>query len=211
MLTQHSRYNWTFLLTVSSLLHCIPQTDRVSGLSPFAGECDVETMGNVTVGKYDFNDEAFDTVSADCMDFIAKLLKKNPKERLTAYDALKHRWVKKKPHYYPTSSKPAGSPLSFKAVYQVSFLLQIFLFTRSLCSSWSKESESKLRWWLCCGTGDFTTCHLALSSQRAQRSLKVREEHFVAKSSKLRLLLFLRITQSSAQPCWCLQVERKVV
>lgn len=140
MLTlQLSTNNWTFLLTVFFLLHCIPQTDRVSGLSPFAGECDVETMGNVTVGKYDFNDEAFDTVSADCMDFIAKLLKKNPKERLTAYDALKHRWVKKKPQYYPTSSKPAGSPLSFKAVYQVSFLLQIFLFTRSLCTSWSEE------------------------------------------------------------------------
>lgn len=89
----------------------------MSGLSPFAGECDAETMGNVTVGKYDFNDEAFDTVSADCMDFITKLLKKNPTERLTAHDALKHRWVKKKPQYYPTNSKPAGSPLSFKAVY----------------------------------------------------------------------------------------------
>jgi myosin-light-chain kinase len=36
-------------------------------------------MANVTVGKYDFLDEAFDNVSADCMDFITKLLMKDPK------------------------------------------------------------------------------------------------------------------------------------
>jgi serine/threonine protein kinase len=90
----------------------------VSGLSPFAGECDVETMGNVTIGKYDYNDEAFDSVSADCMDFITRLLKKDSKERLTARDAKKHVWVKKKPQYHPTSSK-TGSPVSINSVYMV--------------------------------------------------------------------------------------------
>lgn len=50
---------------------------RVSGLSPFAGETDVETMGNVTIGKYDFLDEAFDTVSPEAIDFITKLLEKD--------------------------------------------------------------------------------------------------------------------------------------
>lgn len=87
-------------------------------MSPFAGDCDVETMGNVTVGKYDYNDEAFDTVSADCMDFITKLLKKNATERMTARDAKKHCWVKKKPQYHPTNSKASTSPLS--SVYLVS-------------------------------------------------------------------------------------------
>ena len=51
----------------------------MSGLSPFAGETDIETMANVTVGKYDFIDEAFDNVSADAIDFISKLLVKDPK------------------------------------------------------------------------------------------------------------------------------------
>lgn len=54
-------------------------TYRVSGLSPFAGETDVETMANVTIGKYDFLDEAFDTVSPDAIDFITKLLEKDPR------------------------------------------------------------------------------------------------------------------------------------
>jgi myosin-light-chain kinase len=52
---------------------------RVSGLSPFAGETDIETMANVTIGKYDFQDDAFVPVSTDAMDFIERLLRKDPK------------------------------------------------------------------------------------------------------------------------------------
>lgn len=91
----------------------------VSGLSPFAGNCDVETMGNVTVGKYDFNDEAFDNISADCIDFITKLLVKEQDDRMTANQALRHRWVKKKPQYTPTKSKTTSTNISlpFKALY----------------------------------------------------------------------------------------------
>lgn len=74
-------------------------------------------MGNVTVGKYDFNDEAFDNVSAECIDFITKLLMKEHGERLTAREALRHKWVKRKPQYYPTNAKPSSSPLSLKAAY----------------------------------------------------------------------------------------------
>lgn len=34
-------------------------------------------MANVTIGKYDFDDEAFKTVSKEALDFIAKLLLKD--------------------------------------------------------------------------------------------------------------------------------------
>ena len=36
---------------------------RVSGLSPFMGDTDLETMANVTIAEYDYEDEAFDNVS----------------------------------------------------------------------------------------------------------------------------------------------------
>lgn len=62
-------------------------------------------MANVTIGKYDFLDEAFDTVSPDAIDFITKLLEKDKNIRMTASDALKHKWVKKKPQYYPSKTK----------------------------------------------------------------------------------------------------------
>lgn len=41
------------------------------------GETDIETMANVTIAKYDFDDETFRNVSSECLDFIAKLLVKD--------------------------------------------------------------------------------------------------------------------------------------
>ncbi len=41
------------------------------------GETDVETMANVTIAKYDFDDEAFQEVSEEARDFITKLLVKS--------------------------------------------------------------------------------------------------------------------------------------
>lgn len=49
----------------------------LSGLSPFMGETDIETMANVTVAKYDFDDEAFNEISDDAKDFIRRLLVKD--------------------------------------------------------------------------------------------------------------------------------------
>lgn len=50
---------------------------RLSGLSPFMGDSDLETMANVTRAVYDFNDESFDPISNEAKDFIAKLLVKD--------------------------------------------------------------------------------------------------------------------------------------
>lgn len=50
---------------------------RLSGLSPFMGETDIETMANVTIANYDFEDEAFTEISEEARDFIAKLLVKD--------------------------------------------------------------------------------------------------------------------------------------
>ena len=38
---------------------------RVSGLSPFMGDTDLETMANVTIAGFDYEDEAFDKVPAE--------------------------------------------------------------------------------------------------------------------------------------------------
>lgn len=52
-------------------------TNSISGLSPFMGETDIETMANVTIAKYDFEDESFASVSPEGIDFISKLLVKD--------------------------------------------------------------------------------------------------------------------------------------
>ncbi|KAG8125177.1 hypothetical protein E2320_020440, partial [Naja naja] len=51
----------------------------VSGLSPFMGDNDNETLANVTSATWDFDDEAFDEISDDAKDFINNLLKKDMK------------------------------------------------------------------------------------------------------------------------------------
>ena len=50
---------------------------RVSGLSPFMGDTDLETMANVTIAEYDYEDEAFDNVSLEAKEFIDSLLVKD--------------------------------------------------------------------------------------------------------------------------------------
>ncbi|XP_072945668.1 uncharacterized protein [Epargyreus clarus] len=68
----------------------------LSGLSPFMGETDIETMANVTVAKYDFDDEAFNEISEDAKDFIQKLLVKDKESRPSATECLRHRWLLKR-------------------------------------------------------------------------------------------------------------------
>lgn len=51
---------------------------RLSGLSPFMGDSDLETMANVTRANYDFDDESFDVISDEAKDLIEQLLVKDP-------------------------------------------------------------------------------------------------------------------------------------
>ena len=53
----------------------------LSGLSPFMGEDDNETLKNVTIGVYDYEDEdgAFDSISDDVKSFIDECLTLDPK------------------------------------------------------------------------------------------------------------------------------------
>lgn len=69
----------------------------LSGLSPFMGNTDLETMTNVTKAIYDFDDESFDPISEEAKDFIAKLLVKDAARRLKPADCLQHKWLAKTP------------------------------------------------------------------------------------------------------------------
>ncbi|XP_031438230.2 myosin light chain kinase, smooth muscle [Clupea harengus] len=66
----------------------------VSGLSPFMGDNDNETLSNVTSATWDFEDDTFDEISDEAKDFISSLLKKAMKARLTCVQCLDHKWLK---------------------------------------------------------------------------------------------------------------------
>ncbi|XP_077299039.1 spaghetti-squash activator isoform X2 [Arctopsyche grandis] len=82
----------------------------LSGLSPFMGETDVETMANVTVAKYDFDDEAFNEISEDAKDFIKKLLVKDKQGRMTAQQCVAHPWLHRRPPSIQDKKKEVPEP-----------------------------------------------------------------------------------------------------
>ncbi|XP_034561361.1 death-associated protein kinase 2 [Notolabrus celidotus] len=66
----------------------------LSGLSPFQGDTDEETLANILSMKYEFDDRFFSSTSSMAKEFIQKLLVKDPRERMTADDSLHHPWIK---------------------------------------------------------------------------------------------------------------------
>ncbi|XP_044541031.1 myosin light chain kinase 2, skeletal/cardiac muscle-like [Gracilinanus agilis] len=83
------------LLTLSSFLNFplpIPP-GRLSGLSPFLGDDDTETLNNVLAANWYFDEETFETISEEAKDFVSKLIIKNPGERMSAAQCLAHPWL----------------------------------------------------------------------------------------------------------------------
>ncbi|XP_063173053.1 death-associated protein kinase 2-like isoform X2 [Candoia aspera] len=66
----------------------------LSGMSPFQGETDEETLSNVVSGNYEFEEKYFGQTSEMARDFIQKLLVKEPRDRMTAAKCLLHPWIK---------------------------------------------------------------------------------------------------------------------
>ncbi|XP_067169487.1 death-associated protein kinase 2-like [Apteryx mantelli] len=75
----------------------------LSGLSPFQGETDAETLANVVAGAYEFEERCFGETSDAAKDFIRQLLLKEPGQRMTAAECLVHPWIK------PLSRKQAAN------------------------------------------------------------------------------------------------------
>lgn len=65
----------------------------VSGYSPFMGDDDNETYGNIAMCDYEFYEDEFAKISDECKDFIKSLLVMKPTDRMSATDALRHVWI----------------------------------------------------------------------------------------------------------------------
>ncbi len=65
----------------------------LAGYPPFYAENDTALFEKIMNAEYDFDDECWDDVSDLAKDFIRHLLVKDPKERYTAEQALKHPWL----------------------------------------------------------------------------------------------------------------------
>ncbi|XP_048404988.2 myosin light chain kinase 3-like isoform X2 [Stegostoma tigrinum] len=77
----------------------------LSGLSPFLGDDDSETLNNILFCKWDLDDAEFENVSEDAKEFISKLLIKEKGWRISANEALKHPWLSDSNLHYKLSFK----------------------------------------------------------------------------------------------------------
>uniref|UniRef100_F7DYP4 Myosin light chain kinase 3 n=1 Tax=Monodelphis domestica TaxID=13616 RepID=F7DYP4_MONDO len=69
----------------------------LSGLSPFLGETDAETMNYIVNCSWDFDAEAFEGLMEEAKDFISRLLIKEKSCRMSAAQCLKHEWLNNLP------------------------------------------------------------------------------------------------------------------
>ncbi|KAL1250200.1 hypothetical protein QQF64_021205 [Cirrhinus molitorella] len=65
----------------------------LSGLSPFLGDDDSQTLNNVLMGNWYFDEDAFEHVSAEARNFVSNLLIRERSGRLSATQCLKHPWL----------------------------------------------------------------------------------------------------------------------
>lgn len=66
----------------------------LSGLMPFSGDDDHQTLVKVAKADWDFDDDCFDDLSHDAMEFIEGLLVKEPSKRFTIEECFQHPWIK---------------------------------------------------------------------------------------------------------------------
>ncbi|KAL2902744.1 Calcium-dependent protein kinase 1 [Bienertia sinuspersici] len=66
----------------------------LSGVPPFWGENEQGIFDSVLRGHIDFTSDPWPSISRSAKDLVKKMLRQDPKERLSALDALNHPWMK---------------------------------------------------------------------------------------------------------------------
>merc|ERR1712158_21652 len=65
----------------------------LSGVSPFRGQNDRETLQRIQMGDIDFDFELWQNISREAKHFVANLLVYKPEERMSVRQALAHPWL----------------------------------------------------------------------------------------------------------------------
>ena len=70
------------------------------GYPPFNGDTDPDIFEAIKQASFSFPSQAWGHVSPEAKDFIKCLLRKDPRKRFTAEEALKHPWIRNLDRYY---------------------------------------------------------------------------------------------------------------
>lgn len=78
---------------------------RLSGLSPFLGDDDNETLNNILACQWNFEEKEFTDISDEAKDFITRLLVKSKSWRMSATESLRHPWLSDRSLHYRLNQK----------------------------------------------------------------------------------------------------------
>nr|XP_046189166.1 myosin light chain kinase family member 4-like isoform X1 [Oncorhynchus gorbuscha] len=101
----------------------------LTGLSPFLGDDDNETLNNILACQWNFEEEAFTDISEEAKDFITRLLVKSKSWRMSASQSLKHSWLSDHNLHYRLHQKLP--PTSFLKIWQ---LVQPASLPQTMCN-----------------------------------------------------------------------------
>ena len=65
----------------------------LAGYPPFNGEDDDDIFDAIRNGRYEFHPQQWDGKSDECKDLIKCMLRRDPRKRFTAKEALQHPWI----------------------------------------------------------------------------------------------------------------------
>lgn len=88
-------------------LTCAFSPSRLSGLSPFLGDDDNETLNNILACQWNFEEEEFKDISDEAKDFITRLLVKSKSWRMSATESLRHPWLSDQSLHHQLNKKVA--------------------------------------------------------------------------------------------------------
>lgn len=65
----------------------------LSGCPPFNGKSDIQILDAVKRGQYVIDGGVFNEISNEAKDLIVRMLTLDPDQRISAHDALNHKWI----------------------------------------------------------------------------------------------------------------------
>ncbi len=89
------------------------------GYPPFNGDTDPDIFKAIKEAVFNFPSQAWGHISPEAKDFIKCLLRKDPRKRFTAEEALKHPWIRNLDRYYELQQQGTSSRKSREELLNV--------------------------------------------------------------------------------------------